>query len=238
MLTPTLVLLIGVVVLLAAVGYQQFIKTQPQAPVGMWWDPILETVKPMYDAPGRHYHDWKHITEGLEFFVANRGMFTTSDLLAWVFHDVVYIPGAHDNEHQSAELMRMVCTANMGWDILYPNVVDEAADKILNTISHTAEGCFVSNVDLLRLGASPAEFAHNNHTIYNEYKEAGVVQDVSEFVAGQIKFFNHMLARDTIYTHPLFSQYEIPAQRNLRSAVTFYETNPDRLLGVDDLVSN
>ncbi|MDX2221824.1 MAG: hypothetical protein SFV21_03680 [Rhodospirillaceae bacterium] len=65
-------------------------------------------IRDAYAEPQRHYHTWAHIVAVLaaaEPFAAvlarPRGMY-----LACVFHDIVYVPGAADNEIRSAEWLR------------------------------------------------------------------------------------------------------------------------------------
>ena len=64
-------------------------------------DPLL------YDAPGRHYHNLRHIRHCLAELDAAKSLAkdpTSVELAIW-FHDAVYDPQCHDNEERSAQLM-------------------------------------------------------------------------------------------------------------------------------------
>lgn len=68
-------------------------------------------LKGQYDAMGHPYHNWTHIQTMLADFDTMRHTVRDADAveLAIYFHDVIYVPGAQDNEVASAQhLVRML----------------------------------------------------------------------------------------------------------------------------------
>ena len=69
----------------------------------------LDDIEPSHS---RGYHDWDHVLDVLEALVSVSTLVSReswNDLcLAALFHDVVYKPGASNNEIRSAELAKIV----------------------------------------------------------------------------------------------------------------------------------
>ena len=83
----------------------------PRLPAGLevparLWDELFEA----YGSPSRHYHDVVHLLAVIEQFHAvadDVGWIHPHEVfLAVLFHDAIYVPGAHDNEARSAVLAR------------------------------------------------------------------------------------------------------------------------------------
>src|SRR3990167_7826509 len=68
-------------------------------------DTLLRRLMDEYSQPQRHYHGVPHILSGVRImqqlsFLSND---ISIDVLAYLYHDIVCIPGAKDNEDRSAE---------------------------------------------------------------------------------------------------------------------------------------
>ncbi|MGF6471386.1 putative metal-dependent HD superfamily phosphohydrolase [Paraburkholderia youngii] len=61
-----------------------------------------------YSEPIRHYHTLRHVRRCLRYFDAARSAIPHPDLveLALWCHDIIYVPGASDNERRSADWLR------------------------------------------------------------------------------------------------------------------------------------
>src|SRR5690348_12839285 len=68
--------------------------------------PLRAELVAAYTAPGRHYHDLRHIERLLGLADACAGEITDHDAVeaAIWFHDAIYDTRRHDNEERSAEL--------------------------------------------------------------------------------------------------------------------------------------
>lgn len=195
----------------------------------VWYSDVAQTAKFLYDRPDRHYHNWAHIQEGLAFIERYPSLFTRTDVLAWLFHDIVYVPGATDNEKKSAELMNIFVNNNPKWLIAEDERIN-AMEVIERTVDHVHRGCVVCNLDLMRLAVDSDKFAEHGADLFAEFSQTGVVDSIEQFTAGQIKFFEGMLDRTMIYTHPAFAQFEVAARENMMRAVVHYRANPGVLL--------
>lgn len=81
-----------------------YILTNPK------WYNVVTDVKALYDER-THYHNWNHILYGLRFARSIQDIefeWNIEQQLAWLFHDVVYVPGATDNEENSVHLMELM----------------------------------------------------------------------------------------------------------------------------------
>lgn len=88
----------------------------------------LQMVKRHYEEAGRYYHTWDHALDVIAAVtrLPIGGDVRADHLLAALFHDVIYEPGAKDNETRSVGVMQELCG---GGAVL-------ARDLILSTITH------------------------------------------------------------------------------------------------------
>ena len=150
----------------------------------------------------RHFSSPEHVRHGIEV-----------ELALW-FHDVVYTPGAPDNEERSAAWFRDLACAQSG-------LVDACAVScaILATKHHEAQGlvqeCTV-DADLSILGEAAAVFDTFERAIRYEY---GFVP-ARVYCAGRRAVLESFLRRAFIYATPECRHvYEAQARINLARAI-------------------
>jgi predicted metal-dependent HD superfamily phosphohydrolase len=165
----------------------------------------------------------------MDMAVAESGSSASSDLFAgsslydgielaiW-FHDVIYVPGAADNEQRSADLF-----AHRAADKLSPEMIDRIGGYILSTTHHeppTDEGSkFVVDIDLSGFGLPPELFRRDGDNIRREFDHISE----AEFICGQTKFLQKLLDRGRIYSTSFFhDRYEAQARRNIRGTIEHY----------------
>ena len=121
----------------------------------------------------RCYHTYEeHIIPGLELFETVRELCKEPNLveLAWWYHDVIYIPGAPDNEKISADKARFDCV-QLGYgqkiaSIVYSLVM---ATQHFKTEPHTQDEKFIHDLDLAILGSEPEKYEKYEKLIRKEY---------------------------------------------------------------------
>lgn len=164
-----------------------------------------------YTGPGRYYHTLYHVRRCLRDLDWARARIPDVDAveLALWCHDVIYIPGAPDNEARSADWF--VCRADgriAG--------ADRVATMILDT-THTGvpadlAGCYAADIDLATLGSPGTRFRRNAMLLRAERPD---MNDIG-YDAAERKYLGRLLARPRLYHTDLFhDRYEAPARRNL-----------------------
>ncbi|MDR0591597.1 MAG: hypothetical protein LBG75_03560 [Candidatus Nomurabacteria bacterium] len=137
-------------------------------------------------------------------------------MIAIYYHDVVYGPGASDNEERSAELME----ANFSY---MSNTVLRHAVKLIMATRHnekpkTVSEKLMADLDLTILGQSERRFNIYEMQLREEYLAAGI--DASDYCAGRVMFLEGMLRRRSIYFTEYFAKkYESRARANMRGLV-------------------
>ena len=164
-----------------------------------------------YTAPGRHYHDLKHIEDclgalaGLDnLSVTEREILTAA---IW-WHDVVYDPTRSDNEEQSARLAEAHVRPDLG---------REVGRLIRLTKTHQVErqdrlGAILISIDLSILGADPARYDAYAAAIRKEFAHVGD----RDYRAGRANVLSQFAARPVIFPDAVFAaRYDRRARENL-----------------------
>jgi predicted metal-dependent HD superfamily phosphohydrolase len=183
----------------------------------------IEQAASFYDEPHRHYHARAHIVEMFELAHYSGFALSAAQALAVLFHDAIYVPGAPrgSNESMSAQLLRV-------YQGSVPDpVIDLAYGIIVDTADHMPrrdESQLVLDLDLIRLGASPAQFARYSGEVFEEQRPLIALDDNQSardfFESRRAPFFERLLAREHIYCLPEFrARYEAQARRNMRAAI-------------------
>ena len=193
-------------------------------------DHLLEDLRPVmeaYDAPGRHYHNVRHVADCLRELDGVRRLCQDAEAAgaALLFHDCVYDPTRHDNEERSADVAESLL-APLGWDAAFLQTVramilatKHAAPPV------TGDAKVVVDIDLSILGRPAEEFDAYERAIRLEY---GHVPDAA-FAAGRAKVLRMFLDRPGVYSTEEFRQrYEEQARRNLRRALDRWEGRTPR----------
>ncbi len=189
-----------------------------------WLTGLEDDLKALYQAPGRAYHNWDHITYLLAEFrrLAAEWRHPAAVEIAIYWHDVIYEPTSATNEADSAALMRerLAGRAPQG-------VVTMASDLIVATASHDVppemdeklaqDRALFLDMDMSILGAAPARFDAYDAAIRSEF---AVIPDEiyrprrAEVLAG-------FLARETLFLTDIYrASHDAQARDNLRRAIS------------------
>lgn len=176
--------------------------------------PLIDALVLRYREAGRFYHNWQHIESGLETYRKFFDKIDRTVFFAWMYHDAVYDPKAHDNEERSAKVF-LKDNAVLGFN-------NEDADKIAMLIlstTHTGETNAVTDMDLAGLGADPATFTANTDLIRREYHFV----DENTWRAGRAAILKQFLERakaGTLYSSSAFiGAFTAQAQSNLAQSI-------------------
>lgn len=174
---------------------------------------VYALIADAYGQPHRHYHTLEHIARLLALFRTVRGRLLTPDAaeLALWLHDVVHDPRVTDNQEKSAAFARQVCAAAG----VKREVAERVAAMILAT-THTTpaddpDACYVADLDLSILGASPTEFIRSEEQIRAEQS----FLNEEEFRRRRAKTVRAFLERPRIFLTPEFAPFEAPARAHL-----------------------
>ena len=168
-----------------------------------------------YAEPGRAYHTAEHIRDCLAELDLTLDLAQHPDEVeaALWFHDAVYLPGASDNEGQSAELARTALS--MG--AVPREVTDRTAALVLATrhasVPSSPDEQLICDIDLSVLGREPEIFDAFERRIRREYAwvpEPTYRRERSAVLSG-------FLRRRSIYQTDQFRhRYEASARANLQ----------------------
>ena len=164
-----------------------------------------------YGEPARHYHTLQHVRRCLRDLDWARDVIPDVDVveLALWCHDVIFTPGARDNESRSAAWFRHWAGSGIA-------ATERIARLILDT-SHTdppadIAGCFAVDIDLAVLGYPRAWFCRDAVHLRAERPDL----DEKIYDSAERAFLGTLLARPRIYlTEPFHTRFEARARRNL-----------------------
>ncbi|HEX4454442.1 MAG TPA: hypothetical protein VH143_26455 [Kofleriaceae bacterium] len=178
---------------------------------------LVSDLAAAYAEPQRAYHDASHIAEVLGWFDR------VSEDLGWrdpstiyaaiVFHDAIYVPGAHDNEARSAAWLRasaLPCDLARGAELV------ELTARHGSPIETDRDAALFLDSDMAILGAEPAAFDAYNTAIAREYSAV----PAEMFRAGRAKFLASVLALPRIFISDYFHErLDARARANLTRAI-------------------
>jgi predicted metal-dependent HD superfamily phosphohydrolase len=185
--------------------------------------PLRAELAAAYTAPGRHYHDLRHIETLLGLADACAEEITDRDAVdaAIWFHDAVYDTRRGDNEERSAALAVARLAGATGADRIariaamirataghaMPDFADAAAAR---------DGALFLDMDLAILGSPEADFDAFDAAVRREY--AWVTDE--QWRRGRRAVLAGFLARPSIYATARFrASHEKAARRNLARAI-------------------
>lgn len=137
-----------------------------------------------------------------------KGDFGFEELHAIIwFHDIVYVPGAPDNEERSAVLANELLVSNN----LDVGFVCRVIRETKTHHSSTAIGKLFNDMDMAILGSSPERYQRYTQQIREEFK---AIPD-DKFIPGRLAFLQSING-STIFKYNFFdSLYSAPAQDNI-----------------------
>lgn len=183
----------------------------------------ISIVKPYYDEPHRIFHNWDHIEYGLNIF-KQLDTGTTEQVIAWLFHDIVYNPTRKDNEVLSAELAKKYIQDSGDEKIIS---INDIITIIYDTISHVPSNtlsALVLDIDMSSLADKQyAEFERQRLLAAKEYVSFG--RDL--VLAGTKAFIVKTLQQDRIFTTEYFKPMEPIARANLTAYLAGLDINQE-----------
>jgi predicted metal-dependent HD superfamily phosphohydrolase len=179
---------------------------------------IADSVLRGWTEPHRHYHGLDHLRDCLARLDESPAAGEERDLAeaALWYHDVVYRPGASDNEARSAATARAA--------LVQGGVPENAAEEVARLVrltDHVAPpgdpvGELVCDVDLSILGRPAQEFEEYERRIREEYRQV----PAPLYRTGRARVLAKLLARDPLFRTVHFRRrYEDMARRNLRRSL-------------------
>lgn len=210
----------------------------------------VNLIKPYYNQPWRVYHDWSHIEQGLQVYKKYFKNFAEQKyssqecdviILAWLLHDVVYLPGSPYNEDSSARMVHYFCS-HLTCNHLSKHVrrlvlatahcADPEVDKILYGAHGTefdAGADIIVDMDLYGFSQCPGCFK-NGQKLYLEQRLffKPIPEDEKSFrnnyAKGAVAFAQKLLDRKSIYLSTVGSQWEEDARANIKKDIEFLKS--------------
>ena len=172
---------------------------------------VYDDLARLYAEPTRHYHTLRHIRRCLRDLDWARNAIPHPDAveLALWCHDVIYVPGAPDNEQRSVEWFRRWADGRIASG-------DRICDMILAT-KHTnvptvPDECFMVDIDLAVLGGARKRFREDGARLRAERPDL----DDRAYDSQERMILGSLLARPRIYLTDYFhARCEVRARGNL-----------------------
>jgi len=166
-----------------------------------------------YAMPDRRYHNLNHLRQCLEQFDLARQLIPTPDVveMALWFHDVIYVPGASDNESRSAEFFLDLVSSVFPTEFCH-KVVTLILATTHKVIPTDLDACYTVDIDLSSFGFEWQDFLIDSDHLRQERMD---LPDVAYFEA-HTRFLNILRARQRIFQTDFFYQrYEKIAANNI-----------------------
>lgn len=184
-------------------------------------DKYISIVKPYYDEPHRIFHNWDHIAYGLDIF-KKLDTGTTEQVIAWLFHDIIYDPTKRDNEALSGQFARNMIKKNGDDKIISSG---DVSIIINDTITHIP----TFPISELVLDIDMSSLADNNYTEF-ERQRLLAAKEYAFFgketvMAGTKAFIIKTLSQDRIFTTDYFKPMESVARSNLKTYLDGLDQN-------------
>ena len=181
--------------------------------------PIFSHLAAAYAEPARAYHTAEHIRDCLVQFDLSQHTAQRPDEVeaAIWFHDAVYLPGASDNEDQSARLAQTTLEQAGA-----PQETAHRIGALVLATQHLAipsepDTALLCDIDLSILGRTVEVFDEFERQIRQEY--AWVPEPV--YRGARAEILAGFLRRRSIFQTDFFRQrYEAPARANLERAIS------------------
>ena len=177
-------------------------------------DQVWEVLAKGYTEPHRRYHDighLEHCLHGLDLAATVAHDPGTLELAIW-FHDLVYEPGAEDNEERSAEVFSRLMEP-----FLTPEHIDRARQLILTTMHrvqpHGGDERFIADIDLSSLAKPWPQFLADSENLRAEEPD----KSDEDFFGGKVRFHRSLLQRQRLFnTVPFQLRHEAQARENIK----------------------
>lgn len=191
----------------------------------------ITLLTPLYNAPGRYYHDLNHIYYCIskldEYHKHNSLSLDEVKQLSYSiwFHDAIYSPFPYSlssNEEESAELFKNFAIKNISkWFYPDPVIYTIASTKHhLDTLTNFPYKItpIMLDIDMSGFARSFSEVYKDSSKIFKEYECLGLPEDV--MLTHRIAFLEKLLQKDRIYyTDYFYNTHEKNARDNIESVI-------------------
>lgn len=171
---------------------------------------MLPEITRRYLEPHRHYHGLEHPVRMLREAANRKLKLTDEQVWAIWLHDLVYEPGADDNEERSAELA-VEWLRNTPWFCGLP-LIERIILDTKDHVPHHERSALVIDLDLLGFADKWLEYRATTDSIRREFKHL----NDQEWLEGRIAFLGKMKMRDPFFLTEPFGALHIYAIRNIR----------------------
>lgn len=176
---------------------------------------IKNFVMPFYNSSSRFFHNWNHIKDGLKY----SDILNDEQYIAWLFHDIIYLPGFSDNENSSAKyLSEYINSEQIGINS------EVAIQIILDTKNHIAtfpESQIIQDIDMLCMAYEYTDFVLSRENVAKEYIPFYGKEKVEE---GIIHFLES-IQNKKIYHSTEFVNLNKKAQENINEYISQFKKN-------------
>lgn len=166
----------------------------------------FQRIKAAYGESHRHYHTMCHIEKGLEHIrILYRGDRRARDeiIVAYIFHDIVYVVGARDNEEKSAEVCRSFLMELHASESVITRICWSIVDTSYEATPRHEDGHRVRDVDWLMFAAPPEMFAADCLALQSEI---GPIVGMEVFVRERLKFLEQVQKKVPSLYHAQYLQ--------------------------------
>jgi predicted metal-dependent HD superfamily phosphohydrolase len=167
----------------------------------------------------RYYHNLNHIS----YMFKVLGDHHITPVLGWsiFYHDIVYIPGAQDNELKS----RLLAEQDLTYLGEHKEYIYQICTAIAKTKEHldpsSAEEELLFDADYSILGSEPSVYICYAHNIRKEFQH---LSD-QDFYPARIEFLEHLLSKHSLfYTHDFKTKYQEKARKNITNEYKYITT--------------
>lgn len=191
---------------------ERFVRLWIRLRFGVGVEEAWKRITEAYTERHRRYHNWEHILWCLSQFDLVRHKLSNPDAVEFAiyFHDIVYQPGAPDNEDRSVDVaMQHLAWASMEFKSLVRIFI---LDTMHTFVPATNDEKYMVDIDITSMG-DPGQNARYQATVREEF-----LQFVSEedYEHGRRAFITQFLKKERIYHTDFFHRlYELSARDNL-----------------------
>ena len=195
----------------------------------MSFDGLYNLASRVYDENNHPYHNIKHIRDMIEIAADFDLPISRTQKLAILFHDIIYMPFAKNNEEQSVKKMKSFFTLE-DLSCYEREIIAKASEIIMDTKTHIAtieESKTVIDLDLVSLGYTLEVFNITSELIYIENWKVANANKITKanfdeiFYKETIEFAKIMLNRGReIYYNEIFNKrFNEQAHNNLEHMI-------------------
>jgi len=186
-------------------------------------EPIFQALINAYNESQRYYHTLGHINHCLDQFDQVSHLLKQPDaveLSIW-YHDIIYHPGAADNEQRSADTFKQQTDSLFPLEfcnVIYAQIMATLHDQS-EILDHDTR--YLVDIDLSGFALPWPEFIQDGENIRHEMKS----QTDAVFDAKQKSFYLYLLDRPRIYlSEYFFDKYEAKARQNIKDKLETLKT--------------